>query len=112
MSDETPLSLRRRASDRLGAGDRNLYDLVSDLIVQMNEQHERTNQRMAEGFKGLKAQFDSHAIEDRKVADDVLIIKTQRAQEAAEALKRTTLTSVVVAGAVTATGWVIQHVWK
>lgn len=96
-----------------------LVDLIQDGREEAREQHRRTNDRIEKWgakleaeMEKLRAELASHKRDDDKVADDVLILKTLRENEADQSLKRTTLTSVVVASAVTAIGWVVQHLWK
>ena len=55
-----------------------------------------------EKYKDMAVALRAHEIEDRKIADAVLEIKTQREEESKQAAKNAAWVSLVVAGGVSA----------
>lgn len=70
---------------------------MDSLSDQMRDQHTRLREDMDRSFTKLGDTFEKHEAEDRKVADRVLTIETERKAEASHAIKRGTWAGVLAA---------------
>lgn len=88
------------------------FDRMNQSDEKQTEAHSKLRTSMEEGFAALREELVDHAKEDRLVADRVLVIETQRADEAKAAMKRGAWAGVV-AGAAISTLWkLVDHLWK
>lgn len=65
------------------------------------EAHQRLRKSMEDGFALLRTELHEHSKEDRLVADRVLVIETQRADEAKAAVKRGAWAGILAAAGLT-----------
>lgn len=78
-----------------------LFETLSDIKAQEVRHSAELRAEMRDGFKALSAAFEAHEGQDRKVADRVLVIETQRADEAKAAIKRGAWAGIVAAAGLT-----------
>lgn len=73
---------------------------LSAQIQEIRQEAKDTRAEMRAGFAALAAKLESHAEDDRRIADRVLVMETQRSEEAKQATRRGALAGIVT-GAVT-----------
>lgn len=90
------------------------FEAMKQLREDSHESHKRLRETIEGGFEKVGERFDAHEREDRIVANDVLIIKTQRQMEAAQALKRGAWAGIIAAAGLTGALEAVKHLagWK
>jgi len=89
-----------------------LFDTLNRLEATQTRHASEIRTEMRAGFDRLGKDLQAHEVEDRALANDVLIIKTQRASEAAQAFKRSSFISILTASGVTGLFKVVDHFFK
>ena len=79
-----------------------LLKLREGIQKDFQEAHGRIRTDMDEGFAHWGQKFETHVHDDLAVKDRVLVIETERKEEAKQATKRAGLVSLIVAGGVSA----------
>lgn len=72
------------------------YAAMQEADAQNQQRHTRVRDAMAEGFLRLEAAMKEHAKDDLVVANDVLVIKTERDGEAKQAVRRSTWIALLI----------------
>lgn len=75
------------------------YERMQQSDSAQIDAHARLRKSMEEGFALLRHELIEHSKEDRLVADRVLVIETQRADEAKATMKRGAWAGVLAAAA-------------
>lgn len=85
------------------------FQSMQDMDEKNVEQHRRLRQTVEEGFLRLERKLDDHARDDRVVADRVLVIETERKEEKAMVVRRSTWLAIAISSAITAAWKLIEH---
>lgn len=90
------------------------FEAVQQLQDKIDAKHTSIRQYVGERSDKLEAAMKLHADEDRLVADRVLVIETQRADEARAAIKHGAWAGIVAAAGVTGMLEAAKHAlgWK
>lgn len=79
------------------------YAALQELRNHLDTKHMNLRESMESAFGRLDTKLDQHAREDAIVADRVLVIETQRKEEARLALKKGTWAGIIAGAAVSIT---------
>lgn len=90
------------------------FQAIEQLRADHLEAHKRLRETIETGFEKVGERMEKHEADDRIVANDVLIIKTQRQMEAAQALRRGTWAGILAAAGLTGLLEGMKHLagWK
>lgn len=88
-----------------GVTERQLYEALRSLESVLGGKIDAASAR-------LERKLDEHAEDDKAVANRVLVIETQRADERAAAVRRGTWAGIAAAAGVTSAWQALQHWWK
>lgn len=85
------------------------FQVTTDMRREWDERHKTMRGDINHGFDRLALQLESHARDDKDVADRLLIVETQREAEKAEVVRRSTWMALTASAALTA-GWqMVKH---
>lgn len=76
------------------------FETIRQLEEKMLAQHHRLRDTIETRFDQLNSKLTLHEDDDRVVADRVLVMETQRAEEARQAIKRGTWAGLLAASAI------------
>ena len=78
----------------------------------IESKHASLRQSMEEGFRDLECKLENHIKDDDTVADRVLVIETERKEEARQIVKRSGLLALLASAGLTGVIRIIEKVWK
>lgn len=88
------------------------YDAIQKLRDHLDAKHTSLRESMEDGFARLDAKLDQHAKDDSLVANRVLVIETQRKEEASQVMRRSTWMALIAAAGLTAVWDLVKSLWK
>ena len=86
-----------------------LHEELRSLRQDMTVLHQTTRAELQGLGQQILAKLESHAEDDRLVANRVLVIETQRSEEAKQSMKRGTWAGILAAGGITGTVEIVKH---
>ena len=95
------------------------FEVLRQLDAKMSEQHQRVHLAVKEGvtalegrFRDLESRIDRQMTEHRGLADRVLVIETQRSEEAKQVVRRGVWAAILATTGLTALLEAVKHYWS
>ena len=90
------------------------FEALSQMRKDFDDRHRNLRNDITAGFHEVSEKLDKHIADDLLIANDVLVIKTQRDSEAAGAIKKQTWIAGIITTSAIAVWEIVKHIigWK